>query len=206
MARQPAQLQNEFGARRRPALVIPPPEFNRVGLAECRMSDARSEPRRFFYLPIYSLRLVQESQGEREMFRVERRRRLVVRRDQLHRRRLNVGIGYARDQRAKRLRVARIKDDGLLGWRKRAELETGFGDHGQRAEAPDIKFAEVVAGHILDHLAARASYPAVGMNYGDANQPVARRPVSAAQWAGAGSRDDAADGRTLVAETIDRDA
>src|SRR5215470_8841801 len=205
IGRQRAQLQNEFGARRRLALVIRPPEGACAGLAECRISDARSEPRRFFDLPIYSLGLVQESQGEREMFRVERRRRLVVRRDQLHRRRLNVGIGNTRDQRAKRFRVARIKDHGLIAGRKRAELETRFGDHGQRAEAPDIKFAEVVAGHILDHLAARARYPAVGMNHGDADQPVARRPVSAAQWAGAGRRDDTAYGRTLVAERIERD-
>src|SRR5262245_2493302 len=139
------------------------------------------------------------------MFRVERRRRLVARRDQLHHRRLNVGIGNTRDQRAKRLRVARIEDYGLLAGWKRAKLEARLGDHGQRAEAPDIKFAEVVAGHILDHLAARASYPAVGMNYGGADQPVARRPVSAAQWAAAGGGDDAADGRTLVAERVERD-
>src|SRR5215510_979239 len=48
IGRQRAQLQNVFGARRRLALVIRPPEFARVGTPECRMSDARSEPRRFF--------------------------------------------------------------------------------------------------------------------------------------------------------------
>src|SRR5262252_5719398 len=150
IGRQRAQLQNEFGARRRLALVIRPPEFIRVGTPERRVSQTRSEPRRFFDLPIYSLGLVQESQGEREMFRVERRRRIVVRRDQLQRRRLKVGIGNTRDHRAKRLRVAGIKDYGLLAGRKRAELEARLGDHGQSAEAPDIKFAEVIAGHILD--------------------------------------------------------
>src|SRR5262245_40960888 len=40
IGRQRGQLQNEFGARRRLALVIRPPEYASVGLAELRVSDA----------------------------------------------------------------------------------------------------------------------------------------------------------------------
>src|SRR5262245_1287907 len=39
IGRQRAQLQNEFGARRRLALVIRPPEFARVGTPERRVSQ-----------------------------------------------------------------------------------------------------------------------------------------------------------------------
>ena len=73
-----------------------------------------------------------------------------------------------------------------------------LGDEPERAERAAVELGEVVAGDVLDDLAARARERAVGERDGDAEHEVARRAVAVAQRAAVAGRDDAADRRRVA--------
>ena len=69
----------------------------------------------------------------------------------------------------------------------------------ERAERACEELAEVVAGHVLDHLPARFRDRAVGECHRDPDHEVARRPVAVAKRPGVSGRDDPPDRRSVPA-------
>ena len=61
------------------------------------------------------------------------------------------------------------------------ELERGFDDHSQSAQRAGVKLIKVVAGDILDHLAARLGGHAFGGHDADADKPFPRQPIGVGQ-------------------------
>jgi hypothetical protein len=77
--------------------------------------------------------------------------------------------------------------------RPRVQPERRLGDQAERALRPREQLAQVVAGHVLDHLAAGLGHDAVGPHHGDPDEQVTRRPVAQPPRAGQPGRDHAAD-------------
>ena len=107
------------------------------------------------------------------------------------------------DKRRVRRRGDRVAGDGdghVLGGDvrpgrgQRVQPEGCLGDQAERARRPGEQLAEVVAGHVLDDLAARLRDGPVGPHDGDADQQVARGAVAQPPRPGEPGRDDPADG------------
>ena len=73
--------------------------------------------------------------------------------------------------------------------------ERGLGDQAQRPERPGEQLADVIAGHVLDDLAAGLGHPAVRAHHGDPDQQVARRAVAQPPRPGHPGREHPADRR-----------
>ena len=77
-----------------------------------------------------------------------------------------------------------------------------FEDHTQRAERPCEQLRQVVAGDVLDHLAAGPREGPVGEAHGDAEQEVPSGSVAVPQRAGVAGGDDPADGGGRLARRV----
>ena len=80
------------------------------------------------------------------------------------------------------------------GRRQGVEAEDGLGDHAEGAERPAEQLGQVVAGDVLDHLAAGVGDGAVGQDHGDADDQVADGAVAQPPRARGVGRDHPADG------------
>ncbi len=84
-----------------------------------------------------------------------------------------------------------------LGWAG-MQSHHDFDDEAERPERPGEELGQVVAGHVLDHLAAGSGDRSVGQGHGDAEDQVTRRSVAVAQRAGVARGDHAADGGSIT--------
>ena len=85
------------------------------------------------------------------------------------------------------------------------EAEGDFGDDAEGAVGADHEFVEVVAGDVLDDLAAGAGDGPVGEDDGHADDQVAEAAVLEADGAGVVGGEDAADGSGLGPERVECD-
>ena len=77
----------------------------------------------------------------------------------------------------------------------RVQPERRLGDQAKRARRSSEQLAEVVAGHVLDHLAARMGDHPVGAHHGQSDQEIARGAVAQPAWSGGAGGDHPAHGR-----------
>ena len=89
--------------------------------------------------------------------------------------------------------------------RKRMQAEGDLCDDAECAEGAGEKFGEIVAGDVLDDLAAAARDGAVGEDDGHAEDEIAERAVAAAKNSAVVRGDDAADRGAIGEDGIERD-
>jgi hypothetical protein len=89
--------------------------------------------------------------------------------------------------------------------RARVEAKGDLHDQAERAERAGEQLREVVAGDVLDHLAAGLGDRAVRQSHGDAHDQVARRAVAVAQRPRVAGGEDAADRGLRGARRIERE-
>ena len=101
----------------------------------------------------------------------------------LHRRGRQLAACRGGDHPARLGRPGRAHGGVRGGRGQRMQPEHRLHDQPERPVGARVQLAEVVAGHVLDHLAARGGHGAVGAYHGDPDHQVARRPVAQAPWA-----------------------
>ena len=86
----------------------------------------------------------------------------------------------------------------------RAQLEGGLHHDAERAEGADVELREIVARHVLDHLAPAPYRAAVGADHGEADHQVARRAVEVPARPRGVAGEDAAERRAVGRGRIER--
>ncbi len=118
---------------------------------------------------------------------------------------LQARVRQRRSSPRQHARAARVADRGRRLGRQRVEAHRHLDDRAERPVGAGEQLGQVVAGDVLDHLAAALGDGAVGERHAHADHEVARAAEARAQRPGVVGRDDAADRGAAAVRRVERE-